>query len=66
MGKILNMQRFMRWFNIDVWVKLKVPRPQSNKQDEKLVSELKKTRYHHQSARKTSSTRKAHLLSLSG
>ncbi|CDN10941.1 hypothetical protein RintRC_2730 [Richelia intracellularis] len=46
--------------------KLKVPRPQSYKQDEKLVSELKKTRYHSQLSRKTSSTGEVRSLFVSG
>ena len=46
--------------------KLKVPPPQSYKQDEKLVSELKKTRYHSQLSRKTSSTGEVRSLFVSG
>lgn len=35
MGKISNMQQFIRWFDINTWAKLKVPRPQSYKRNEK-------------------------------
>ena len=46
--------------------KLKVPPPQSYKHDEKLVSEFKKTRYHSQLSRKTSSTGEVRSLFVSG
>ncbi|MDF5715083.1 MAG: helix-turn-helix domain-containing protein [Rhizonema sp. NSF051] len=54
------------WVRYRLGAKLKVPRPQSHKQDEKLVSELKKTRCYSELLRRTSSARKICLLLMSG
>ena len=61
-GKVYALLRYR------LGAELKVPRPQSYKQDEKLVSEKKKTRYHYHSqlSRKTPSTREVRSLFVSG
>ena len=54
------------WVRYRLGAKLKVPRPQSYKQDEQLVSEFKKTRCYFELFRKTSSPRKVCPLPVSG
>ncbi|MBW4452249.1 MAG: winged helix-turn-helix domain-containing protein [Nostoc indistinguendum CM1-VF10] len=50
-GQDIEYATVYAWVRYRLGAKLKVPRPQSHKQEEKLVSELKKTRHHSQLSR---------------